>query len=189
SATYRQSSKVTPELLQKDAANRLLARGPRLRLPAEMLRDQALFASGLLVEHVGGPSVKTYHPPGLWEELAGVAYKPDKGEALYRRSLYTFWKRTVTPPAMATFDATAREACTVNRARTNTPLQALALLNDVPFVESARILAERVLREAKTPEARLNLAFLSVVGRSPRPQEMQVLLDGLKRHREHYRSN
>jgi hypothetical protein len=189
SATYRQSSKVTPEMLQKDPTNRLLARGPRLRLPAEVLRDQALFASGLLVEHIGGPSVKTYHPPGLWEELAGVAYKPDRGESLYRRSLYTFWKRTVTPPVMAAFDATAREACTVNRARTNTPLQALALLNDVPFVESARVLAERALREAKTPDERLSLSFLRVVGRRPDLKEMSVLRPALERHLEHYRQD
>jgi hypothetical protein len=133
--------------------------------------------------------VKTYHPPGLWEELAGVAYKPDTGEALYRRSLYTFWKRTVTPPVMATFDATAREACLVNRARTNTPLQALALLNDVPFVEAARVLAERVLREAAAPEQRLELAFLRLTGRRPGERELKVLRAGLDRHREHYRHN
>jgi Protein of unknown function (DUF1553)/Protein of unknown function (DUF1549)/Concanavalin A-like lectin/glucanases superfamily/Planctomycete cytochrome C len=189
SAAYRQSSKVTPLLLQKDPANRLLARGPRLRLPAEIIRDQALFASGLLVEHIGGPSVKTYHPPGLWEELSGVAYNPDRGESLYRRSLYTFWKRTVTPPAMATFDASAREACTVNRARTNTPLQALTLLNDVPFVEASRVLAERLLREATTPDERLTLAFLRVTGRRPREVELQVLRAGLERHLAHYRKN
>src|SRR5262249_39488791 len=147
SATYRQSSRVTPELLKRDPNNRLLGRGPRLRLSAEMLRDQALFVSGLLAERVGGPSVKPYQPKGLWEELAGIAYKQDHGEDLYRRSLYIFWKRTVAPPSMTTFDATAREACTVNRSRTNTPLQALTLMNDVTFVEASRVLAERVLRE------------------------------------------
>jgi hypothetical protein len=189
SATYRQSSKVTPEQMQKDPANRLLSRGPRLRLSAETIRDQALFASGLLVENVGGPSVKTYQPPGLWEEVSGVAYKPDREESLYRRSLYTYWKRTVTPPAMAAFDATAREACTVNRARTNTPLQALALLNDVPFVEASRTLAERVMLDAAAPEERLKLAFLRAVGRQPSARELQILQAGFERHRQHYRGN
>jgi hypothetical protein len=187
SAAYRQSSRVTPELMQRDPANRLLGRAPRLRLPAEVIRDQALFTSGLLVEHVGGPSVKPYQPTGLWEELAGVPYKPDRGEALYRRSVYTFWKRTVTPPNMATFDATAREACTVNRARTNTPLQALTLLNDVQFVEASRVLAERLMCEGKTAEERLRLAFLRIVGRRPGAGEVQVLSAGLERHRAHYR--
>jgi hypothetical protein len=189
SAAYRQSSKITPQLMQRDPANRLLARAPRLRLPAEVIRDQALFTSGLLVEHIGGPSVKPYQPAGLWEELAGVSYKPDRGEALYRRSLYTFWKRTVTPPSMATFDATAREACTVNRARTNTPLQALTLLNDVQFVEASRVLAERLMREGKTAEERLTLAFLRIAGRGPSSRELQVLGAGLERHRAHYRQH
>lgn len=121
SATYRQASKVTPELLQKDPENRLLARGARFRLPAEMVRDQALALSGLLIEKVGGPSVKPYQPPGLWQELAGGGgYKADKGENLYRRSLYTYWKRTVAPPAMVTFDAPTRENCVVRYARAPT---------------------------------------------------------------------
>lgn len=189
SATYRQSSRVTPEHLQRDPANRLLARGPRLRLPAETIRDQALAAAGLLVERVGGPSVKTYQPAGLWEELAGVEYKADQGEALYRRSLYTFWKRTVTPPAMATFDATAREACTVNRARTNTPLQALALLNDVPFVEAARVLAERIARETPKADEQITRAFVRLVGRRPTDAEFKILRPGFDRHLAHYRKH
>jgi len=177
-------------LMRRDPANRLLARGPRLRLSAEMLRDQALSAGGLLVERLGGPSVKPYQPKGLWKELADTTYKQDHGEALYRRSLYTFWKRTVVPPAMATFDAAGREACTVNRSRTNTPLQALTLMNDVTFVEASRNLAERVLREGGAePADRLTLAFRLVTGRRPGPAELRVLLAGLEHHREHYRKD
>jgi hypothetical protein len=190
SATYRQASRAGRALLQRDPGNRLLARGPRLRLSAEMIRDQALSVSGLLAERVGGPSVKPYQPKGLWEELAGTAYKQDKGESLYRRSLYTFWKRTVAPPSMATFDAAAREACTVGRSRTNTPLQALTLMNDVTFVEASRLLAERVLREGgSTPAGRLTLAFRLATARTPRPAELEVLLAGLGRHLAHYRAD
>ena len=169
SATYRQSSRTTPELLQKDPENRLLARGPRVRLPAEAVRDQALAVSGLLVEKIGGPSVKPYQPAGLWKELAGGEdYKQDHGEKLYRRSLYTFWKRAAPPPGMMTFDAAGREACVVRETRTNTPLQALNLLNDVTYVEAARVLAQRVLREAG-PKAvdRLTLGFRLVTSRMP----------------------
>ncbi|MBL8223525.1 MAG: DUF1553 domain-containing protein, partial [Bryobacterales bacterium] len=124
SAAYRQDSKVTPDLLQRDPENRLLARGPRIRLPAEMVRDQALAASGLLVEQVGGPSVKPYQPPGLWQELSGGKYTEDNGPGLYRRSLYTYWRRTIAPPSMINFDSPTREGCTVRETRTNTPLQA-----------------------------------------------------------------
>jgi hypothetical protein len=153
-----------------------------------MLRDQALFDGRLLVEHLGGPSVKPYQPKGLWEELAGISYKQDQGEDLYRRSLYTFWKRTVAPPSMMTFDATAREACTVNRSRTNTPLQALTLMNDVTFVEASRSLAERVLREGgATPEERLAWAFRVATARAPRSAELNVLRAGLEHHLAHYR--
>src|SRR5205823_11922290 len=146
SAAYRQSSRVTPELLQKDPDNRLQARGPRFRLGPEVIRDQALAVSGLLVEKIGGPSVKPYQPPGLWQELGGgPGYQEDKGEGLYRRSLYTYWKRTVAPPFMINFDSPNREVCTVNEVRTNTPLQALNLMNDVAFLEAARKLAERMM--------------------------------------------
>jgi len=129
SKTYRQSSKVTPELNQRDPENRLLARGPRVRLAAEMVRDQALFSSGLLVEKLGGPSVRPYQPAGLWKEITmqDGEYEPGKGEDLYRRSLYTYWRRTVAPPMMVNFDAPMRESCTVRENRTNTPLQALNL--------------------------------------------------------------
>ena len=139
--------------MENDPENRLLARGPRQRLSAEMIRDQALAASGLLVERIGGPSVRPYQPPGLWQDLNGQTYKPDSGPGLYRRSLYTFWKRTVAPPAMVAFDASTREACTVRETRTNTPLQALNLLNDVTYVEASRKLAERVLSDELPPSA------------------------------------
>ena len=144
SATYRQSSRVPPEAHRRDPENRLLARGPRLRLPAEMIRDQALALGGLLVERAGGPSVKPYQPPGLWNELADADYVQDHGPDLYRRGLYTFWKRTVPPPAMVAFDAPGRETCVVRESRTDTPLQALNVLNDVTYVEAARALAERM---------------------------------------------
>src|SRR5437763_5044687 len=161
SATYRQSSRVTPQLLEKDPENRLLARGARFRLPAEMLRDQALAVSGLLVEKVGGPSVKPYQPPGLWQELSGgKGYEPDKGPGLYRRSLYSYWKRTVAPPAMVIFDSPNRETCVVAETRTNTPLQALNLMNDVIYLEASRKLAERMMKEGgAAPRQRLAYAL------------------------------
>ena len=173
------------EALARDPENRLLARGPRLRLPAEMIRDQALAVSGLLVERIGGPSVKPYQPAGLWERAGRRrrAYVQDHGADLYRRSLYTFWKRTVPPPAMVTFDAPGRETCIVREARTNTPLQALDLLNDVTYVEAARGLAERMLtkRGDDRPTARLAAAFRAATGRRPPPEELAILLAGLDR--------
>src|SRR5260370_24416159 len=166
SATYRQSSKMTKDRLAKDPANRLLSRGPRFRLDAEMLRDQALFASGLILERVGGPSVKVPQPAGLWEAVAYTGsntarFVADTGhEKVHRRSMYTFWKRTSPPPQMTTLDAPSRESCTVRRERTDTPLQALLLLNERQFVECARALAERVMREAgPKPEARIAFMF------------------------------
>jgi hypothetical protein len=190
SATYRQSSRLTPELLKRDPENRLLARGPRLRLPAEMIRDQALAASGLLVERLGGPSARPYQPGELWRELADTDYHRDKGPGLYRRGLYTFWKRTVAPPAMVTFDAAGREACSVRETRTNTPLQALNLLNDVTFVEASRVLAERVLRRGgKSDPERLSFAFRLVLARRPGQRELKVLHAGLDRHRASYRKD
>jgi hypothetical protein len=186
SATYRQQSRVTPEMLEKDPANRLLARGPRLRLPAEMIRDQALLSSGLLVEKLGGPSVRPYQPPGLWEELTSgglVKYNQEHGEALYRRSLYTFWKRTIPPPTMAVFDAPTREVCTVRRSRTNTPLQALALLNDTVYAEAARKLAERAISEGGVkPAERITHAFRLAVARKPNDAELKILLEGFNAH-------
>ncbi|MBM3800805.1 MAG: DUF1553 domain-containing protein [Acidimicrobiia bacterium] len=191
SATYRQSSRLTPELLQKDPENRLLARGPRVRLPPEMIRDQALAASGLLVEKIGGPSVKPYQPAGLWKELSGSEdYQPDSGESLHRRSLYTFWKRAAPPPSMMNFDSAGRETCIVRETRTNTPLQALNLMNDVAFVEAARALAQRVMIEGPaSSDGRLALAFQLATGRAPKSQEQKVLLAGFERHSSEYRSN
>ena len=169
SATYRQSSRVSQLAIERDPENRLLARGARLRLPAEMIRDQALALAGLLVERTGGPSVKPYQPAGLWNELADADYIQDHGPSLYRRSLYTFWKRTVPPPAMMTFDAAARETCIVRESRTNTPLQALDILNDVTFVEAARCFAERLMKgNDRTPEGRLASAFLQATARDQR---------------------
>ena len=179
SATYRQSSRITMKGLERDPENRLLARGPRLRLPAEMIRDQALRLAGLLVERIGGPSVKPYQPPGLWNELADAEYVQDHGANLYRRSIYTFWKRTVPPPAMVAFDAPGRETCIVRESRTNTPLQALDVLNDVTYVEAARAFAEQMMKDfGATPEARLAAAFQAATARRPRPDELAILLGG-----------
>lgn len=188
SATYRQSSRATPALLEKDPENRLLARGPRFRLPAETIRDQALAVSGLLVEQLGGPSVKPYQPPGLWEELSfGDSYHPDRGEKLYRRSLYTYWKRTVAPPAMTTFDAASRETCTVRETRTNTPLQALNLMNDVTYLEASRKLAERMLKEGGSrPEERIAYAFRLAAARAPKEPEARILRESLDRFQTRY---
>jgi Protein of unknown function (DUF1553)/Protein of unknown function (DUF1549)/Concanavalin A-like lectin/glucanases superfamily/Planctomycete cytochrome C len=186
SATYRQSSQAMAELIAKDPENRWLARGPRLRLPAEMIRDQALFVSGLLVEQIGGPSVKPYQPAGLWDNMSssGLVYQQDHGDKLYRRSLYTYWKRTIAPPLMANFDAAGRDTCVVREHRTNTPLQALNLMNDVAFVEAARMLAERAMREGgKTDAERLAYAFRLATARHPNAQEQQILLSNLQAQR------
>jgi hypothetical protein len=191
SATYRQSSRVTPGLLEKDPENRLLARGPRFRLPAQVIRDQALAISGLLVEKVGGPPVMPYQPPGLWEELTfgELSYKVDEGEGLYRRSLYTYWKRTVAPPAMVTFDAANRETCIVRANRTNTPLQALDLMNDVTYLEASRRFAEKMMKEASsTPEARIDYAFRQTLARPPKPREQAVLLDTFHQFRARFQA-
>jgi hypothetical protein len=183
SATYRQSSRLTPQLSQRDPENRLLARGPRVRLSAEMIRDQALFVSGLLVERLGGASVRPYQPDSLYKDMTFsnmTAYNQDKGEGLWRRSLYTFWKRTVMPPAMSIFDATAREYCTVRETRTNTPLQALNLMNDVAYVEAARMLAARMLTEGGAkPEDRVAWAFRLTTSRRPNEKELRILLKNL----------
>ena len=178
SATYRQVSKVSPELLQKDPDNRLLARAPRYRLGPEMIRDQALSVSGLLVEKLGGPSVKPYQPPGLWQELAsGSGYKADTGEGLYRRSLYTYWKRTVAPPFMVNFDSPNREQCSVSENRTNSPLQALDLMNDVAFLEASRKLAERMMVEGgATKEQRAAYGYRLLLARAPSSAQLGVLL-------------
>ncbi|MDP6678237.1 MAG: PSD1 and planctomycete cytochrome C domain-containing protein [Verrucomicrobiota bacterium] len=183
SATYRQSSRVTPALLEADPANRLLARGARFRLPAEMIRDHALSAGGLLVGWLGGESVRPYQPPGLWDDVVYEnvpRFVQDHGEKLYRRSLYTYWKRSVPPPNMQAFDAPSREVCVLTRAKTNTPLAALVLMNDPTFVEASRKLAGRVLRDGgATAESRLTLLHRLVCGRHPTEHELGLLSGAL----------
>ncbi len=188
SATYRQQSHLTPLLRERDSDNRLLARGSRFRLAGEFVRDQALAASGLLVEKIGGPSVKPYHPPGLYEQVtAGNGYNvyvPGKGDDLHRRSLDTYWKRSVPHPALLLFDAPFREACTLRRPRTNTPLQALNLMNDPTYVEAARFLAQRMLREGgDAVDSRLTHGFRLLLSRPPRPVELTVLRAAYERAR------
>jgi hypothetical protein len=179
SATYRQSSRVTPEQLERDPRNLLLARGPRYRLSAETVRDAALYVSGLFKEYIGGPSVKPYQPEGLWEEVSVERrdkYVPDLGDGLYRRSMYTFWKRTCPPPSMSTFDAPDREFCLVRRARTNTPLQALVLMNDPTYIEASRKLAEQCLLAADNDSERIRHAFRRVLSRYPAASELETVL-------------
>ncbi|KLU04950.1 putative transmembrane protein [Rhodopirellula islandica] len=205
SATYRQQSSATPEQIELDPKNRLLARGPRFRLPAEFIRDQALAVSDLLVPRVGGPSLQPYQPPALWKEVSHFGSTPatkqvfvqDHGEKLYRRSLYTFVKRTSPHPAMAAFDAPSRELCTMDRGVTNTPIQALVTLNDPQFAEAARVLAARWLVESGTEEPgrseptitdaeRMDQAFTMVVGRMPHEEEREAVLSLLETERERF---
>jgi hypothetical protein len=192
SATYRQSAVVTPEKLEKDPQNRLLARGPRFRMDAEMVRDTALAGSGLLVEKIGGPSVRPYQPPGIWNEVGMPAgdtrtYKQDTGDDLYRRSVYTFWKRQATPASMDIFNAPSRETCTVRRDRTDTPLQALVTLNDPQFIEAARHLAEAALEKAPTnAPARLDFMAERLLARPLRPDERKIVLSNLSDILGHY---
>ncbi|MCA9229632.1 MAG: PSD1 domain-containing protein [Planctomycetales bacterium] len=184
SATYRQASQVTPQLLRSDPNNRWLARGPRFRLQAEFVRDSALQVSGLLVDRIGGPSVNPYQPAGLWREISHFGSSPataqvfvqDHGEKLYRRSMYTYWKRTVPPPSMVSFDAPNRELCTHQRATTNTPLQALVLLNDPQFVEASRALAQQMIQlKSADVQARIAFAFELATSRLPTAQETAIL--------------
>lgn len=196
SNAYRQSSAVSTELHARDPENRLLARGSRFRLPAEFIRDGALAASGLLIDRVGGPSVSPYQPKGIWDDLAfgreftAQTFVQGKGQELYRRSMYTFWKRTVPPVQMSAFDAPDREVCTIRRARTNTPLQALVLMNDITYVEASRKLAERVLREVTSDDAaRLERAYRLLVARPPTVKEQQVLSKLLQSQRDRYQKD
>jgi hypothetical protein len=176
SATYRQSSIGSSESFQGDPENRLLARGPAHRLTAEMIRDNALAASGLLVRKIGGEPVKPYQPDGLWEEKSGARYERDHGDGLYRRSLYTFWKRTSPPPAMIAFDAAERNVCVVTRQATATPLQALVLLNDPQLAEASRFLAERAIKEGgSTVASQLSYMFRLLTGRNPKSTELAIL--------------
>jgi hypothetical protein len=177
SATYRQDSMRRKDLDAKDPENRLYGRGPSRRLSAEMIRDTVLSASGLLTDRLGGPPVNPYQPAGIWQEnnTMSPGFVQSKGEDLYRRSLYSTVKRTTPVPSMLTFDATSREACTIRRPSTNTPMQALVLLNDIQFVEAARVLAERVIKESSSTDARLRRGFLLLSGRDPDPQELAIL--------------
>ena len=194
SATYRQSALTSPEKLAKDPSNKLLSRGPRFRMDAEMIRDNALSSSGLLVQKIGGPSVKPYMPEGVWEAVAMIGsntrdYRADSGENLYRRSMYTFWKRSAPPASMEIFNAPNRETCTVRRERTNTPLQALVTLNDVQFVEAARVLAQRsILEGGQTDAGRLNQMTLRLLARELKPAEREVVLAELNGLINHYKS-
>ena len=190
SATYRQSSHITPKLQERDPENRLLARGPRFRLSSLALRDQALFLARLLVEKQGGPPVKPYQPSGVWLDLTlgKIKYEQDHGEKLYRRSLYTFWRRSVGPTMF--FDTPARQVCTVRQARTNTPLHALALMNDMTYMEAARLFAERLFHEAgNTPEDRLAWAFRIATSRYPTEKELATLLSILETVKVKYHKN
>ena len=193
SATYRQASESRPELRGRDPDNRLLARGPIVRLPAEAIRDQALAVAGLLGSQVGGPSVRPRQPEGLYEGIVvgeafpGTTWDQGAGEDLYRRSLYTFWKRTLPHPLMTVFDAPAREVCTARRQVTNTPLQALALMNAPVFTEAAREIAAQVLEGAPGARARTDALFRLVLGREPLQEESAVMLDALARLMRSYR--
>ena len=189
SAAYRQDSKATPELLQRDPDNRLLARGSRFRLPGEAVRDEALAIGGLLDARIGGPSVKPYQPDGLWKELnmQDIDYVQGRGRDLYRRSLYTFWKRTIAPPMLANFDAANRESCVVRESRTNTPLQALNLMNDVQFVEAARAFGQRMMLEGgASADDRLRYGFRLATGRAPKPEEATLLRGSLNYHLDYF---
>lgn len=193
SSTYRQSSRVRPELRDRDPDNRLLAYYPRRRLAAEFVRDEALYVSGLLVEKLGGPSVKPYQPDGLWQEVAMIqsntrVFNRGNGEDLWRRSLYTYWKRACPPPSLMTFDAPTRESCVIRRPSTNTPLQALVLWNDEQFVEAARVLAERTLKESADDRGRLTRMFRRCTGRAPAEDELRRLSSALGEFRERYRT-
>jgi hypothetical protein len=180
SSTYKQSSKVPKHKLETDPENIYLARGPRMRIPAEMVRDVVLASSGLLVKEIGGPSVKPYQPKGLWEGSTSgrgvlATYKQDHGDSLYRRGIYTFIKLTVPPPSMIIFDASNRDQCEVKRSLTNTPLQALVMMNDPLVWEASRVLAQRLLKEKGSDEQNIEKAFRLIVCRTPTEKEKQIL--------------
>lgn len=194
SEAFRQSSRADATKRAKDPTNALISRGPRFRLDAEVIRDSALAISGLLVDKPGGRGDKPYQPPGLWEIIAfqisdTSKYVQDHGEALYRRSLYMFWKRTSPPATMLIFDAPMRESCVVTRSRTNTPTQALATLNDPQFFEAARVLAQRILLARRSDKDRALLAFRLATARRPNDDELEILLDSLRAHRSTYQAN
>jgi hypothetical protein len=192
SQAYRQSSHASPEALHKDPYNLLVARQGRFRLDAELVRDDALAVSGLLVPTIGGRSVKPYQPRGYWAHLNFPVreYEPDHGADLYRRGLYTYWCRTFLHPSLLAFDAPTREECTAERNRSNTPLQALVLLNDPIYVEAARVFAEHILRQNNLPrDERINWAMRHALSRAATAEELRVLADLHERHRAYYAAN
>jgi hypothetical protein len=192
SETYRQSAVANAEKLEKDPENRLLARGPRFRMDAEMIRDSALAASGLLVEKIGGPSVRPYQPSGIWDTVGlpqgnTRMYKQDEGDNLYRRSVYTFWKRQAAPASMEIFNAPSRETCTVRRDRTDTPLQALVTLNDPQFIEASRHLAQESLEDKSDRKSdRLDFMAERLLARPLTAQEKKIIDSGLTDLLTHY---
>ncbi|HEX8713746.1 MAG TPA: DUF1553 domain-containing protein, partial [Terracidiphilus sp.] len=195
SAAYRQSGRSTPAQLKKDPRNLLLSHGPRFRMDAEMLRDIALQSGGLLVDRIGGPSVKPYQPANVWEQVSyptsdTLVYVQDHGDALYRRSMYTYWKRMASPPSMDAFDAPVRDTVCTRRQRTDTPLQALVTMNDVQWIEAARALAERVIHEAgDKPDARIDRMSEILLAHDPKPQTLSVLENSLDQIQKHYDSD
>jgi len=190
SATYRQASSASASLLQRDPENRLFAHGPRKRLTPYAIRDSALFTSGLMVDTIGGPSVKPYMPPRIWKSISNAAYKQDKGDKLYRRGMYTYWRRTVPPPTMMAFNAAAREICTVRTDLTTTPLQALTMMNNKTFVEAARFLAERMMKANNLkPRQRVAEAFRRVTSRTPRKEELDLLMADYVFYLKDFRKN
>jgi hypothetical protein len=191
SAAYQQDSTLTPEIIERDPENRLISHGPRFRLMAETIRDQALAVSGLLSDKIGGPSVRPYEPLNLWDgNLFGnlAKYVPDKGEGLYRRSIYTFIKRTATPPNLTLFDMPSREYCVIRRSRTDTPLQALDLLNDPTYVEASRVLAQKMMIDGgSTPQDRIIYGFRTATCRPPTEEEVRILLAGFDRQLQNFK--
>jgi hypothetical protein len=192
STTYRQTPRVSPETLAKDPRNRLLARAPRVRLEAELIRDQAMALSGLLARKIGGPSVYPPQPDGLWQAAFNGqrTWATSTGYDRYRRGLYTFWRRTIPYPSMATFDAPSREICAIKRTRTNSPLQAFVTLNDVVYIEAAQALARRIVREGgDSVESRMRYALLLSLGRPAEDEQVKVLLDLFEAERSEFASN
>jgi len=190
SATYRQGSVASRKLQKRDPENRLLARGPRKRLTPYAIRDAALSTSGLLNGNIGGPSVKPYMPPGIWRSISNASYKQDKGDKLYRRGMYTYWRRTVPPPTMMTFNAAAREICIVRNDHTTTPLQALTMMNNKTFVETARFLGERMMKPRdQRPRQRVAEAFRRVTSRAPSKAELDLLMKDFRFYQKDFRKN
>lgn len=188
SAAYRQSSMTSPELKEIDYDNTLISRGPSSRLSAEMMRDNALSSSGLLVDEIGGESVKPYQPDGLWR-VNGASYKQDKGKKLYRRSMYTYWKRTVPPPTMNTFDAPTRSYCVVKRQKTSTPLQSLALLNDPQFVEASRVIAQESVQKTEKVDDQINYIYRALTSKEPGQDELDLLKEFYSKQVDNFSDN